>query len=195
MSRADIFALISPTLINTRNGERKGQAPRVRDIEQPYPTITAKGVRVRWWPRSSRVTTGGHETMAPTCARPWFTITTKDHHALVHAFLIKYYGTDQDPRLESPLGTVTTKHRFGLVTVEVDGEPYVITDIGMRMLVPRELARATSLPDAYVLDPEYEGKPLTQRDQVWMIGNAVPPVQSESLVRANFSELVAERAA
>jgi len=59
--------------------------------------------------------------MAPTCARP---VTDHDETSrLVHAFLIKYYGTDQDPRLEPPLGTVTTKHRFGLVTVEVDGEP------------------------------------------------------------------------
>ena len=34
----------------------------------------------------------------------------------MRAFLIKYYGTDQDPRLEEPLHTVTTKDRYGLVT-------------------------------------------------------------------------------
>lgn len=28
--------------------------------------------------------------------------------------LVKYYGTDQDPRLDRPAGTVTTKDRFGL---------------------------------------------------------------------------------
>ena len=34
-------ALVAPTLINTRNGERAGQAPRVRDLNDPAPTVTA----------------------------------------------------------------------------------------------------------------------------------------------------------
>src|SRR5690606_3882570 len=55
-----------------------------------------------------------------------------EHVAEVRAFLMKYYGVDQDPRIEEPLSTVTTKDRFGIVTVE--GEPYQIVDIGMRML-------------------------------------------------------------
>jgi DNA (cytosine-5)-methyltransferase 1 len=52
---------------------------------------------------------------------------------------------DQDPRLEEPLHTVTTKDRFGLVMVH--GEPYAIVDIGMRMLTPRELYRAQGFPE------------------------------------------------
>jgi DNA (cytosine-5)-methyltransferase 1 len=43
----EFIGLVAPTLINTRNGERHGkhgeQAPRVLDIRQPYPTITALG--------------------------------------------------------------------------------------------------------------------------------------------------------
>jgi DNA (cytosine-5)-methyltransferase 1 len=66
------------------------------------------------------------------------------HIGEVRAFLIKYFGTDQDPRLEEPLHTVTSKDRFGLVTIH--GEPYQIVDIGMRMLTPRELFRARGLP-------------------------------------------------
>jgi hypothetical protein len=53
----------------------------------------------------------------------------------VRAFLIKYFGTDQDPRLDEPIHTATSKHRFGLVTVH--DEEYVIADIGLRMLTPR----------------------------------------------------------
>jgi DNA (cytosine-5)-methyltransferase 1 len=68
-------------------------------------------------------------------------------------------------------------------------------DIGMRMLSPRALARATSFRDSYILDPIYEGKPLTKTDQVWMIGNAVPPVVAEALVRANLIEQRKEQAA
>jgi DNA (cytosine-5)-methyltransferase 1 len=115
------------------------------------------------------------------------------HYGEVRAFLMKYYGTDQDPRIERPLGTITTKDRFGVVTVR--GERYAIADIGMRMLTPRELARATSFPDEYILDPIYEGKPLSKTDQVWMIGNAVPPAVAEALVRANLVERALEAAA
>lgn len=38
---------------------------------------------------------------------------------LVACGLVKYYGTDQDPRLGEPLGTVTTKDRFGLSQMQL----------------------------------------------------------------------------
>jgi hypothetical protein len=34
----------------------------------------------------------------------------------------------------------------------------------------------------------YGGKPLSKTDQVWMLGNAVPPKMAEALVRANFEQ-------
>ena len=34
------------------------------------------------------------------------------------------------------------RDRMGLVTVTIDGEPWTVVDIGMRMLTPRELLRA-----------------------------------------------------
>ncbi|HYE70629.1 MAG TPA: DNA cytosine methyltransferase [Aquabacterium sp.] len=186
-------ALVAPCVINTRNGERIGQDPRVRDILQPYPTITAQGSQGALVAAFLARHYGGHENDGHPLDIPVSTITTKDHHHLVHAFLLKYYGTDQDPRLSEPLATMTTKHRFGLVMVH--GEPYQIVDIGMRMLEPRELARATSFDDDYILDPIYEGKPLSKTDQVWMIGNAVPPAVAEALVRANFQQQQSRQAA
>ncbi|MBF9682938.1 DNA cytosine methyltransferase, partial [Streptococcus pseudopneumoniae] len=77
------------------------------------------------------------------------------HHAEVRALLLKYYGTDQDPKLAAPLHTVTTKDRFGLVTVA--GELYASADIGMRMLQPRELYRAQGFPDSYIIDRGADG--------------------------------------
>jgi DNA (cytosine-5)-methyltransferase 1 len=100
------------------------------------------------------------------------------------AFLQAYYGTDQDPQLREPLHTVTTKDRFGLVTVQ--GEDYYIADIGMRMLQPRELYRAQGFPDSYRIDIEVNGKPLTKTAQVRMCGNSVNPQLSRALVLANF---------
>jgi DNA (cytosine-5)-methyltransferase 1 len=70
--------------------------------------------------------------------------------------------------------------------VTIHGEEYAIVDIGMRMLTPRELARAQGFPDSYILDPIVNGKPLTKTAQVRMIGNSVCPPLARALIEANF---------
>jgi DNA (cytosine-5)-methyltransferase 1 len=107
------------------------------------------------------------------------------HFAEVRALLLKFYGTEQDPRLTEPMHTVTTKDRFGLVTVH--GEPYAIVDIGMRMLQPRELYRAQGFPEDYVIEFEHNGRPLPKHAQVRMCGNSVCPPIATALIRANFA--------
>lgn len=106
------------------------------------------------------------------------------HFALVTAFLVKYYGADQNPQLEEPMHTVTSRDRFGLLTVFKQG--YKIVDIFMRMLLPRELYRAQGFPDEYIIDPIYKGKKLTKVAQVRMCGNSVSPVVAAAIVRANI---------
>lgn len=101
------------------------------------------------------------------------------HAALVYSFLIKYFGTAIGQLVDDPMHTATGKPRFGLVTVEINGEPYVIVDIGMRMLTPRELARGQGFPDDYKLTG-------TQSSQVARIGNSVCPDMAAALVRANL---------
>jgi DNA (cytosine-5)-methyltransferase 1 len=119
-------------------------------------------------------------------AAPAPTVTAGGTHlAEVRAFLLKYYRAEGDPRLELPLHTITTKHRFGLVTVH--GIDYAIVDIGMRMLVPRELFRAQSFPDTYRIDVGPDGKALSKTAQVRMCGNSVPPVMARVLVAANYA--------
>lgn len=103
------------------------------------------------------------------------------HVAEVRAFLLKYYGTEQDPRLDRPLGTVTTRDRFGLVTV--GGVDYQIADIGMRMLEPHELLAAQFGRFA----SEYDlSQARTKAAKVSLIGNSVCPEVAEALIRANF---------
>jgi DNA (cytosine-5)-methyltransferase 1 len=124
---------------------------------------------------------------------PLHTISSQGlHHAEVRAFLVKYYGTDQDPRLEEPLHTVTSKHRFGLVMVR--GEPYAIVDIGMRMLAPRELYRAQGFPESYIIERGGDGKPLTKTAQVRMCGNSVCPPLARAIVAANYTDKGEQRA-
>jgi DNA (cytosine-5)-methyltransferase 1 len=114
------------------------------------------------------------------------------HIGEVRAFLLKYYGTDQDPRLREPLHTLTTQDRFGLVTVR--GEPYAIADIGMRMLQPHELFAAQGFPSDYLIDitnPE-TGRPISKKDKVRLVGNSVCPPNARVLIDANIKHTASE---
>lgn len=124
---------------------------------------------------------------------PLHTITTSPgHFAEVRAFLMAYYGNSEDlgQNISEPLRTVTSKDRFGIVTVA--GQDYQIIDIGMRMLQPKELFRAQGFPDDYIIDRDYTGKAYSKTAQVARCGNAVPPPFAEALVRANLPELCTE---
>lgn len=120
---------------------------------------------------------------------PLHTITGgAEHFAEVRTFLTAYYGSDQDARLEEPMHTVTSRDRFGLVTVA--GQDYEIADIGMRMLQPRELFLAQGFPADYIIgDNPAQGLTLTKTAQVRMVGNSVCPPVAAALVRANLAEM------
>ena len=106
------------------------------------------------------------------------------HLAEVRAFLIKFYKSGgQWQGAGEPLHTVTSHARFGLVMVA--GEPYVITDIGMRMLAPHELFRAQGFPESYEIAPVGpKGKPLTKSEQIELAGNSVCPQVAAAVVAA-----------
>ena len=113
------------------------------------------------------------------------------HHAEVQAFLVKYFSSGTAHSVHKPLDTVTTKDRFALVTIH--GEEYIITDIKMRMLTPRELFNAQGFPEDYVIDHDFEGKPYSKSNQVARCGNAVTPPVPAALVRANLPEMCERR--
>lgn len=162
--------------------------------EMPVGTITAGGGGKTLLSAAHLVKLRGTCRDGQALDVPAQTITAGGTHAaLVHAFLVKYYGADQDPRLESPLHTITTRDRFGLVTVQVEGEPYYIADIGLRMLQPRELFWAQGFPDSYVID-HAAGRPLTKTAQVRMCGNSVAPPMAAALIRANCNSAAIRRA-
>lgn len=109
------------------------------------------------------------------------------HHAEVQAFLVKYFSNGAAKSVDEPLDTVTTKDRFALVTIH--GEQYIITDIKMRMLQPRELFNAQGFPRNYVIDHDAEGHPYGKSKQVARCGNAVTPPVPAALVRSNLPEM------
>lgn len=117
---------------------------------------------------------------------PLPTITAGGKHiAEVRCFLLKYYGTNIGQDLKTPLHTVPTRDRFGLVMIH--GNPWQIVDIGFRMLQPRELFLAQGFEPDYIIDRDWRGKPFTKEQQVARCGNAVCPPLAEALVRANLT--------
>ena len=75
-----------------------------------------------------------------------------------------------------------------VLLLELGGAWYFIADIGLRMLIPRELYRANGFPDYYIIDRDYTGREYPKFKQNARCGNAVPPPFAEALVRANLPE-------
>jgi DNA (cytosine-5)-methyltransferase 1 len=155
-----------------------------RQAEAPISTITSTGAQQQIVAAAlnHQYGSGGGDGDP---AKPAKTITAGGQHAaLVEAFLIKYYGTGgQDQSAADPMHTLTAKARMGLVMVE--GQAYQITDIGMRMLLPRELFRAQGFPEGYIIDRGADGQALTKTAQIRMCGNSVCPPIAAALVAAN----------
>jgi len=182
--------LLAATMVQTGYGERSGQAPRALDIEKPLGTVVAGGAK--------HAVIAAHCQMMRNAGQPAWgadepmrTIPAGGAGAFaVAAFMSKYYGQGDGASLDDPCHTVTTRDRFGLVTVTIAGEPWVIVDIGMRMLTPRELFRAQGFPDDYVIDRMADGTRLTKTAQVRMCGNSVSPHVAAALARANCAHLM-----
>ncbi len=189
--------LVAPTLIQTGYGERKGQAPRVLDLQAPLGTIVSGGCKHGLVAAHLVQHYGRSQWQHPET--PLNTVTAVNHHSVVAAHITKFYGTSVGSDLSQPMPTITsggqhlglvqaflTKHLGDLgfeegapVTVEIDGGIWAIADIGMRMLQPRELARAQGFSDDYILSG-------TKTRKVALIGNSVPPPVVAAIVRSQF---------
>jgi DNA (cytosine-5)-methyltransferase 1 len=182
------YALVAAFLAQHNGGPRNSNISG-RQADQPLSTITGRGTQQQLV-TSNLIKLRNHST-AGSVEQPLGTITASGgHHAEVRALLIKYYGNEVDGHeIEAPLGTVTTKDRFGLVTVIVDGSEYAIADIGMRMLSARELFNAQGFPKHYIIDRDAQGKPITKTSQVARCGNSVCPQVPQALVSHNLPHL------
>lgn len=167
------------------------------DVDAPLHTVSTGGnhavVAAHLTHNYTSNTRGGEGDLGD----PIKTVTSGQHAALVSAFLTKYYGTATGQPADAPLDTATTTDRFGLVTVTVDGVEFVVTDIALRMLQPRELYAAQGFPASYVIragvDENGELVYFTKTEMVRMCGNAVPPQFSAALAAANCADLAFPR--
>lgn len=178
VTTVDHHALVSAHLVR-QFGKSVGSG-----ADDPVGTIVAGGSGKTLLATSHLVKLRGTCRDGQSVVEPLPTVTAGGQHVgEVRAFLLKYYGSDQDPQVGEPLHTVTTRDRFGLVTVR--GEEYQIVDIGMRMLAPRELYRAQGFPENYIIDRTSDGQPISKTQQVAKCGNSVCPPLAEALVQAN----------
>lgn len=80
-----------------------------------------------------------------------------------------------------------------ILLISIRNQKYFISDIGLRMLTPKELYAANGFPADYIIDKDCDGKTYGKTKQVARCGNAVPPPFAESLVRANLPEMCGRR--
>lgn len=233
-NRKDQNSVIIPTLIQTGYGERKGQSPRVLDINAPLGTVVAGGIKHATAAAFLAQQNGGPK-MDNHAGRdlrdPMSTVTSAgSQQTPVAAFFTKYYGTGDGARMDEPAHTITVKDRFAhtqaemavppfspshearahevakflrshgawdggeFVTLTIDGCEYVIVDIGLRMLTPRELFNAQGFPTDYVIEGTWDdGGVFTEFPkyvQVSCCGNSVCPDLAAALVHANCAHLM-----
>lgn len=165
-------------------------AERVADLGHPLGTQDTSN---RYGLCASLLVRYNGQSKEQPVTSPLGTLSTRDRYATIQAHIAEW-----SPAIEASAHLVyelMVKHGYKgsgldhinhLVVVILNGDAFVVYDIGMRMLVPRELARATGFNDDYVLDPVVNGKPLTKTAQIRAIGNAVPPDFADAVVSAAF---------
>lgn len=173
-----------------------GNDGRGSKMEQPMPTVT---------PTDHNYLVASHlcalrkNVDCKSVEEPVPTITSKQHEALVKTYLCKIDGAqalgnwDKVRRLLNDYAGYHIALDEVLI-LEINGEQYFISDIGMRMLKPHELMLAQGFPADYVLDIEtHIGKKYSVAKQIARMGNAVCPPVATALIRANCAGMIVAR--
>lgn len=162
-----------------------------RSLRQPASTICTKGAGQALI-TASFLSVMRNNAIGTAMSSPIGTMTASGgHFAEVRvaaertaAFCTGYFseGGGQLHPLDEPIGTMTTRDRFAIVTIH--GMPHRLVDIGYRMLSVKELWPLAGFPASYKTAPIANGKPMTAEAQKRMIGNAVVPDMAEAVTRA-----------
>lgn len=187
-SPKDQNGMVAAHLVAVNHGETGGK--REYDLQNPTMTQTAK--RGEALVATHLQTLRGSNRRDAATDAPLNTQSAGGNHsALVAAFLTKYYTTGATGHgADEPFHTIRTKDGVGLVTVSIDGQDYAVSDIGMRMLTPRERFMAQGFPADHIIDHgvDENGKRvnLTLDAQGRLCGNSVCPPLAEAIVRCNY---------
>lgn len=189
--------------LTQHNGARDGVNPG-RLADAPISTLTAKGSHqnlVAPWFAKYYGTGDGART-----DEPCHTITVRDRMGHVEAELqAPEFGPEHQDRARQVAEFLRAHDAWDggeFVTLTIDGTEYVVADIGMRMLTPRELFNAQGFPPDYVIegtwretDGDWTFGPFTKSVQVSCCGNSVCPDLAAALARANCAQLAEQEVA
>lgn len=166
------------------------------EITDPIPTVTAvdhSALQITHMVKLKGDNLGGLAT------DPVQTITAGGgHHGIVTTKIVKAEagaGLGHWPEIRELLNTYCgyTLGSQDVILFQIGDAWFFLADIGLRMLIPRELYRANGFPDDYKIDRDYLGNEYKKSKQVARCGNAVPPPFAEALVRANLPEWCGEK--
>ena len=107
-----------PFIVPTGYGERKGQLPRVHDIDAPVPTVVGTGKENLCKPLLTPVTvTNTSNSVGGTVGEPVHTVTTAGNQMLVTPFLAEcnHSGGGHIAPVGDAHKTITAKHTGGIV--------------------------------------------------------------------------------
>ncbi|WP_353429289.1 DNA cytosine methyltransferase [Paracoccus denitrificans] len=192
-----------------QNGGPRMDAHAGHDLHDPISTIAASGSHqtpVAAFFAKYYGTGDGART-----DEPMHTITVKDRMAHMQAELAAPPFAPEHHARARQVAEFLREHGVWdggeFVTLEVEGVTYVVIDIGMRMLTPRELFRAQGFPDDYVIEGVWDvGSgwdnlghnggprfvPFAKDVQVSCCGNSVCPPIAAAIVGANCQHIAIE---
>jgi len=118
---------IEPFMLTGGRDLTNRSAPR--PVDEPIATITGTpniGI-VEGEIQPFTISAGGPELEAKGVDEPLRTVLTRDHQAIIEAFLIKFHGGENAENrnypIDEPVGTLDTSNRFGLV----EAEPFIVS--------------------------------------------------------------------
>ncbi|CAI2145466.1 DNA (cytosine-5-)-methyltransferase [Serratia fonticola] len=195
VTQVDHHTLCTSHLVHLRGTCKDG-----KPMTAPVPTVTSGGNHIGHV--QAFLTKYYGTATAADLNEPAHSVTTKDRFGLASiqcepepmtedqrygawwcARLLDRFTEEEDDRAMFP---VERPHYIRV------GE-YIIVDIGMRMLTPRELYRAQGFPEWYIIDQDYKGRKYSKAKQTARCGNAVPPQMPQRMVQANLPELCQAR--
>ena len=187
------YAMSACYLTKYFGGERQAGA----SLSEPAPTVTA--IDHSALAAANLLHYYGGADHASRVDNPLPTVTTLPRHYVVKTYLQKMDAA-QDFGNWACVRELLNKYAGysiaadEILIMEIDGERYFISDIGMRMLKARELMLAQGFPPDYIIDIEsHIGKRYSEAKQIARMGNAVCPPVAEALVRANCAEIASQR--
>lgn len=180
---ANRYGLVSANLV-----EYYGNG-KAHDLTEPLRTVTTHD---RDGLVAAHLAKFRRQELGTAADEPVPTLTAAGHFAVCTAVLAKADGRDLGywPQIRQLLN----KHcgyelkDDEVILLVIGGIAYYISDIELRMLVPREQYAAMAFPPDYAIEYDYLGNAYPKNQQIAKCGNAVSPVISYVMVRANLPE-------